>query len=161
MLPSCNTHASHEDQLAFLSKLEQMFALLVSNYKIRVTLHEASITPKHAIGWDLYIYASHTKNGRHFHSIVSQRSHFKIHNNNKHFSSISQSQSIGWAKEKPVNNCQTTRIVTKSFVQFFSTHPVYKQRSSLGQRVQKHSVLGTLFWFLLYNYRLMAMFVTF
>ena len=40
------------------------------------------------------------------------------------FSSMSQSQSIGWVKQKPDNNYQITRIVSKGFVQFFSTHPV-------------------------------------
>ena len=49
------------------------------------------------------------------HSIVLLRSHFEIHNNNKPFSSMSQSQSIGRVKQKPDNNCQTTRIVTESF----------------------------------------------
>ena len=54
-----------------------------------------------------------------FHSIISLRSHFEIHNNNKGFSSMSQSQSIGWVKQMPDNNCQTTGIVSKSFIQFF------------------------------------------
>ena len=73
---------------------------------------------------DLTHFASHVKKCRNFHSIVSLGSHFEIHNNNKLFSSMSQSQSIGWIKQKPDNNCQTTRIVIKSFVQLFSTYPV-------------------------------------
>ena len=60
---------------------------------------------------------------RNFHSIVSMRRPFKIHNNNKSFSSMSQSQSIVWVKQKPDDNCKTTRIVIKSIVQYFSTHP--------------------------------------
>ena len=57
-----------------------------------------------------------TKMCRNFHSIVSLRGHFEIYNNNKSFSSMSQSQSIGWVKRKADNNCQTVRIVTKYFV---------------------------------------------
>ena len=38
---------------------------------------------------------------------------------------MSQSQSIGWVKQKSDNNCQTIRIATKSIVQFFfSTQPI-------------------------------------
>ena len=59
---------------------------------------------------------------------VSLRSDFKIHNNNKSFYSMSQSQSIGWVKQKLDNNYQTTRIVTKDFVTFFSVHPVLHVR---------------------------------
>ena len=55
---------------------------------------------------------------------VYLRSHFEIHNYYKPFSSMSQSQSIGWVKQKPDNSCQTTRIVTKNFAQFFAAHPV-------------------------------------
>ena len=43
---------------------------------------------------------------RNFHSIVSLRSQFEIHSNNKPFSSMSQSQSIGWVKQKLDNNSQ-------------------------------------------------------
>ena len=64
------------------------------------------------------------KKCRNFHSIVSLRNHFEIHNINKSFSSISQSQRPVWVKLKPENNCQTTRITTKCFINFFSVHPV-------------------------------------
>ena len=47
-------------------------------------------------------------------------SRFEICNNNQPFPSMSQSQSIRWVEQKPDNNCQVTRIVTKRFVQFFS-----------------------------------------
>ena len=50
----------------------------------------------------------------HFHSIVFLRIHLEIHNKNKPFSLMSLTQSIG----------QTTRILTKRFVQYFSAHPV-------------------------------------
>ena len=56
---------------------------------------------------------------RNCHSIVSLMSHFEIHKNNKPYSSMPQSQSIEWVEQKPDNNCQTTRIVTKRFVHFF------------------------------------------
>ena len=68
-------------------------------------------------------FVSLMKKCRNFHSIVSLRSHFEIHNNNKYFSTISQSQSIGWVKQKPDNNCQTIRIITKILF-FFSAHSV-------------------------------------
>ena len=70
-------------------------------------------------------FFSRTKKCRKFHSIVSLPSHFKIHNKNKPFSSMSQSQSIEWIKQKPDNNCQATRIITKSFVQFCAAHAVH------------------------------------
>ena len=70
-------------------------------------------------------FVSRTKKCRNFHSIVSLRSNFEIHNNNKPFSSMSQSESIGWVKQNTDNNCQTTRIVNKRFVQFFSNPSVY------------------------------------
>ena len=50
---------------------------------------------------------------------------FEIHNNNKSFYLMLQSQSIGWIKQNPDNNYQTIRIVNKSFVQLFSALPVY------------------------------------
>ena len=68
---------------------------------------------------DLTHFVSRMKKCRNFHCIVSLGSHFEIHNNNEPFSSISQSQNVGWVKQKPDNNCQTTRIVTMSFVHFF------------------------------------------
>ena len=68
-------------------------------------------------------FVSRTKKRRNFHSIVSLRSHFEIHNDSKPFSSMSQLQNIAWVKQKPNNNCQTTRLVTKIFVQFFSARP--------------------------------------
>ena len=71
---------------------------------------------------DLTHFVSRTKKCINFQSIVSLWSHFEIHTNNKHFSSMSQSQTITWIKQKPDDNCQTTRIVSKSFVQFFSIH---------------------------------------
>ena len=70
-------------------------------------------------------FVSSTKKCSNFHLIVSLRGHFDIHNNNKPFSSMSQSQNIKWVKQKPDNNCKATRIVTKSLVPFFSAHPVY------------------------------------
>ena len=45
---------------------------------------------------DLTHFVSHTKKCRNCHSIVNLRNHFEIHNNNKPFSSMPQSQSIGW-----------------------------------------------------------------
>ena len=68
-------------------------------------------------------FVSRTMKGRHFLLIVSLQSHFEIHNNNKPFSSMSQLRSIGCVKQKPDNNCQTTRIVAKSFAQFFFGPP--------------------------------------
>ena len=65
---------------------------------------------------DLTLFVSRMTKYRNFPSIVSLRSHSEIHNNNKSFSMMSQSQSIGWVKQKPGDNCQTTRIVTKCFV---------------------------------------------
>ena len=59
------------------------------------------------------------KKYRNLRSIVSLRSHFEIHNNNKSFSSMSQPQSIGWIKQKPDKNYQITRIVTKVWFNFF------------------------------------------
>ena len=53
-----------------------------------------------------------------FHSNVSLRSHFKIHNNNKSFSWMSQSQSIDWVKQKSDNYFQTTKIDLKVFFIF-------------------------------------------
>ena len=73
---------------------------------------------------DLTHFVSRTKKYRIFHSIVSLQIHFEICNNNKPFSSMSQSQSIEWVKQKPDNNYQATRIVTKNFVQLFSARPV-------------------------------------
>ena len=61
---------------------------------------------------DLIHFVFRTKKCGHFHSIISLQSSFEIHNN-KPFSSISQSRSIEWVKQKLDNNCQTTRIVTK------------------------------------------------
>ena len=45
--------------------------------------------------YDLLTFLSCTKCGS-FHSIGSLRRHFEIHNNNKPFPLMSQSQSIGW-----------------------------------------------------------------
>ena len=58
------------------------------------------------------------KKYRKFHLIVSLWSHFEIHNNNQPFSSMWQSKSIRKVRQKPDNNCQITRILTKSFIQF-------------------------------------------
>ena len=60
-----------------------------------------------------------TKKCRNFHSVVFRRSHFETHNNSKPFSSMSQSQSIEWVKQKPDNNIQRTRNVTNSLFIFF------------------------------------------
>ena len=68
---------------------------------------------------DLTHFASGTKKCRNFGSIISQWSYFELQNNNKLFSSMSQSQSIVWIKQKLTNNCQTTRIVTKILFNFF------------------------------------------
>ena len=65
---------------------------------------------------DLTHFESRTKKCRNLHLIVSLQSHFKIHNNNKSFSSMSQSQSIGWIKQKSDNNCKTIRISIKTGV---------------------------------------------
>ena len=73
---------------------------------------------------DITHFVPRTKKCRNFYLIVPLRSHFTIHNNIKPFSSMSQLQSIGWVKQKPDNNCQTTRIVIKSLVQFFLAHSV-------------------------------------
>ena len=73
--------------------------------------------------WDLTHSVFSTKKCRNFQSIVSLRSHFTIHNNNKPFSSMSQSQSIVWVKQKQYNICQTTNIVTRTFIKFFFVHP--------------------------------------
>ena len=45
-----------------------------------------------------------------FHSIVFPQSHFETRNNNKRFSSMSQSQSIGWVKQKPDNNSKQPEL---------------------------------------------------
>ena len=69
---------------------------------------------------DLTHFVSRMKKCRiFFHSIISLRSYLKIHNSNKPFSSKSQSQSNGRVKQKPDNNCQTSRIVTKILFNFF------------------------------------------
>ena len=44
---------------------------------------------------------------------------------------MSQSQNIGWIRQKPHDNYQTIRIVSESFVQFFLTHTV-KRRAGYG-----------------------------
>ena len=41
------------------------------------------------------------------------------------FSSVSQSQSIGWFKQKLDNNCQATRIVTKILFNFLDPPSIY------------------------------------
>ena len=64
-------------------------------------------------------FVSRTKKCRNFHSIVSAEPFWYIQQQIFFFKS--HSQSIGWVK-KPDNNCQTTRIVSKSFVHFFSAH---------------------------------------
>ena len=61
------------------------------------------------VGWEPLHFVSRMKKWRNFYSIISLRSHFEIHNNNKSFSSMSQSRNIGWGKQKPENNCQTTK----------------------------------------------------
>ena len=76
--------------------------------------------------YDLTHFVFRTKKCRNFHSIVSLRRRFEIHNNNKLFSSMSQSQSIVWVKQKPDNNCLITRILTKNIVLFFLTLQVCK-----------------------------------
>ena len=48
--------------------------------------------------WGLTHFVSRTKKCRNSHSIDSLPSQFEVHNINKHFSSMSQSQSIGWVK---------------------------------------------------------------
>ena len=76
--------------------------------------------------FDLTQFASITNKCRNIHSTVSLRSHFEVPNNINNstpYSFMLQSQSIGWVKQKTDNNCQTTRIVTKSFVQFFLAPP--------------------------------------
>ena len=54
---------------------------------------------------------------------VSLQSHFKIHNKNKPFSSMLQSQSIECVKQKLGNNCQTTKIATKLVLSHFFEPP--------------------------------------
>ena len=60
--------------------------------------------------WDLTHFVFSMKKHRNFHLIVSPLSHFEIHYHNKHFSSMSQSQSIGWAKQKLDNTARQLKM---------------------------------------------------
>ena len=74
---------------------------------------------------DLTHFVSRTKKCRNCHSIVSLRSNIEIHNHNKSFSFMSQSQSVGWVRQNPNNNCQTTSIQLKVLFTFCGPPGIY------------------------------------
>ena len=68
-------------------------------WHIRLRFLIASTVVQDRQGEDLTLFVARTKKCRNFHSIVSLRSQFEIHNTNKSFSLLSQSQTVGCVKK--------------------------------------------------------------
>ena len=98
-------------------RCQQTCRLLSKDGLWSVTVHVCARHPNKVC--DLIHYVTRTKKCRISHSIVFLQCHFEIHNNKKSFSSMSQSQSTGYFKQTPDNNCQTTPIVTKILFNYF------------------------------------------